>query len=112
MRMAIGRTGKMATLTQQRDKLHAEVIYLQLKLDQIAEEIQRFKAHLQTAKFVGHEVLCGHCNVILLTSAFVEGRCQSCDSDLSIGGFKTERKDMIATADVQRWLDGLNSTLS
>lgn len=59
----------------------------------IADEIQHFKAHLQSPKFVGVE--------------HVTKRCALCDNALIF----QERKDWISTGDVDRWLSSLQALI-
>jgi hypothetical protein len=89
-----------------------QAIELERQMKEIAEEIQQFRIHLAGGKFQGEETRCGNCHTMIDVTSLLHNRCGQCGSDLTICGYITERKDWIATADVDRWLAGLQSKIS
>ena len=74
-------------------------VNMEHKIQRIAQEINDFRAYLAGPKFRGSEPV--PCFTHYYSSFDVN--CHHC---------KVERKDWISTADVDRWLAGLLSTLN
>lgn len=80
---------------------------LYLLMPHLRSEIDAFKAHLLSDKFIGTELVCADCGGHIAgetSEAFTA--CAGCG-----GIMREQRKDWIATADVLRWLDGFSSLL-
>lgn len=72
-----------------------------MSLSRIRGEIVRFRRHLQSDKFKGFEIERRACSIHREAGGYDEG-CPLCHTT-------TERKDWISTADVDRFLAGLQS---
>ena len=76
---------------------------------QLRNEIVLFMVYLLSPKFQGIELFCIVCNTLMSpTCAGVDVPfCKNCGGTT----YREDRKDFIATADVLRWLDGIEGVL-
>lgn len=88
-----------------------------MTIERIAEQIQAFRVHLASPKFAGTETIyhCMQCDsdvtAINCGDTEINPVCLHCSVCDSLVTLRQERKDWIATADVNRWLDQIESTL-
>ena len=71
--------------------------------EQLQREILQFRLHLLSSKFTGTERCCAHCGA---HPTHAGDTCLNC-----YGPIAEQSKDWISTADVLRWLDGIESVL-
>jgi hypothetical protein len=76
-------------------------VNMEHKIARIAQEINDFRVHLAGPKFTGTEKVRAACGIHW---PHIHDSCPNC--------WMWERKDWISTADVDRWLAGLLSTLN
>jgi rRNA maturation endonuclease Nob1 len=86
------------------NQLQEQVSKLRASRDAAVLNIDLFKLHLRSAKFQGFEYVCHGCGRIRQDDRLRQ--CPNC------GGVLTgHRKDLIAVADVERWLDDIKDKL-
>ena len=82
--------------------------------EQLQREILNFRLHLLSSKFTGSELVCPDCGGHRVGERYtlydgtneILTACKDCG-----GNMREESKDWISTADVLRWLDGIESVL-